>query len=192
MGLESKLQEATSLADKSQYALMQCETSLFNCWKMLNEERLELGACQEALSFERERHKDTIDLLERVFKEATRSGEIADSLGSKLAELQAVASFSVHQTAPQTIASKDTSQNNVNSAPPEASTSASQQSDSAKRLLETHTNNSHSLKLLAEAEQATKLSDVPSHVQPLLSAEPKLSSCSGRRRTGGKKGTGIS
>jgi len=178
MGLESKLH--------------QCEASLVNSWEMLNEERLEHRACQEALTFERERHKDTIKLLGQVFEEATRSGEIADSLGSKLAELQAASSFGVAQATPQTMASTETSQSNTSSTPPETSTL-----DSAERLPET--GSSPGLKHSSEDEQAIQLSNVdasdglecegpfPIHAQPLPLAEPKSSGSSARGRIGGRK-----
>ena len=103
------LHESTNLANQFQYTLAQCEASLVNSWKMLNEERLDHRACQEALTFECERHKDTHKILEQVFKETKRSGEIADRLGRELAELRATSSFRVAQAAPQTMPSSETS-----------------------------------------------------------------------------------
>jgi hypothetical protein len=103
------LHESTNLANQFQYTLAQCEASLVNSWKMLNEEHLDHRACQEALTFECERHKDTQKILEQVFKETKRSGEIADRLGRELAELRATSSFRVAQAAPQTMPSSETS-----------------------------------------------------------------------------------
>jgi len=103
------LHESTNLANQFQYTLAQCEASLVNSWKMLNEERLDHRACQEALTFECERHKDTQKILEQVFKETKRSGEIADRLGRELAELRATSSFRFAQAAPQTMPSSETS-----------------------------------------------------------------------------------
>lgn len=70
-------------------------------WEQLHHERLDYLHCREELTLqltlERERHKETSQMLDRVFKEATRSGEIADRLGERLAVLEAA----VHSQAPQ-------------------------------------------------------------------------------------------
>jgi len=103
--LEHDLEEAMDLAWGSRHALTLCEESLASSWDMINQERLDHRASQEALTFERERHKETIELLEKVFKEAVRSGEIADSLGSQVAALQAASNSGIIQAVPQAMVS---------------------------------------------------------------------------------------
>ncbi|KAG0645011.1 hypothetical protein D0Z07_9204 [Hyphodiscus hymeniophilus] len=75
--------------DLVRFALLQCESSLNSSWERLNEERLEYRAAQEELVFERERHKETMDMLEKMFHEAMRSGQIADFLSGEIATLRA-------------------------------------------------------------------------------------------------------
>jgi hypothetical protein len=63
---------------ESRLLLTHCKDALAGSRAKLDEERLEFGAAQEALIFERERHKETTELLERVIEEARRSGDLAD------------------------------------------------------------------------------------------------------------------
>jgi hypothetical protein len=86
-------------------SLTQCEAALAASREVINQERLYHRASQEELTFERERHKETVELLERVFEEARRSGEIADSLGCQIATLQAASSSGIAQVVPQDSAS---------------------------------------------------------------------------------------
>lgn len=86
--LENELYVAQSAAHQAQSALTQCESSLVNSLEQLNEERLDHRASQEALTFERASHKETAEMLEQVFREATRSAEIADRLSLQVATLQ--------------------------------------------------------------------------------------------------------
>ncbi|KAH8799407.1 hypothetical protein F5884DRAFT_811822 [Xylogone sp. PMI_703] len=79
--LESDLHEANS-------ALRQCEASLI-------------------ASIERNSHQDTTELLERVFREAIRSGEIADSLSSQVAIMQASSQSGIVQEVLQSTASTE-------------------------------------------------------------------------------------
>lgn len=51
------------------------------CSTRLDKERLEFRGTQEALNFELKRHKETSELLGRVFEEARLSGELADMRG---------------------------------------------------------------------------------------------------------------
>ena len=75
--------------EHARYALLQSEASLVSSWEKLEDERLEFRAAQEELVFERERHKETTDMLERVFHEAIRSSQIADALNGQIATLRA-------------------------------------------------------------------------------------------------------
>ncbi|RFU32947.1 hypothetical protein B7463_g3362, partial [Scytalidium lignicola] len=86
---------------------MQCEASLIASWEMLNEERLEHRAFREELTFECNSHKDTTELLERVFREVIQSGEIADSLSSQVAIMQASSQFGIVQEVLQSTASTE-------------------------------------------------------------------------------------
>ena len=107
--LERKLDEALRLVNQSQCALTECETSLVNSWGTLNEERLEYRACQEALNFERQSHIDTIAFLDQVFKEATRSTELVDSLANQVEELQSASNFrTTYATPPAILSDGDT------------------------------------------------------------------------------------
>jgi hypothetical protein len=103
--LEHNVEEAKDLASRFYHALTQCEASLAASWETINQERLDHRASQEALTFERERHKETMELLEQVFREAVRSGEIADSLSSQVATLQAASNSGIIQAFPQAMAS---------------------------------------------------------------------------------------
>lgn len=98
--LENELYDARSLLHQSQNALGQCEASLQASCDDLNEERLEHRASREELTFERERHNETHVMLEKVFREAVRSGEVADLLRSKLTSLRAVSDVGDIQEAP--------------------------------------------------------------------------------------------
>ncbi|KAH8674402.1 hypothetical protein BGZ60DRAFT_271486 [Tricladium varicosporioides] len=192
--LESELHEAKNTAHQSQHALTQCEAALVNSWEMLNEERLDYRASQEALSFERERHKETMDLLERVFKEAIRSGEVADCLGGKLTELQAAASCRVAQAIPQTMATTEASPSTSNLAPQEPPDSTSQQSYLAERYPESYAISSPEQKNSSLDEQEIQISVAEAsderscggsftfHGQPLPSTKStSRTSCTGGR-----------
>jgi hypothetical protein len=113
--LEHDLEEAMGLAWQSHHALTQCEASLAASWETINQERLEHRESQEALTFEREMHKETIELLEQVFQEAVRSGEIADSLSSQVAALQAASNSGI--VVPQAMASMKAPLGEENSIP---------------------------------------------------------------------------
>lgn len=82
--LEKDLYEAQATVYQCRVTLAECESSLSSSWEALNEERLQHRQCREALKFESARHQETIALLERTFKEAARSGEIADSLWHRI------------------------------------------------------------------------------------------------------------
>lgn len=98
--LERDIVEAVNALEQSRFALIQSQEALSSCCTMLDEERLEFRGAQEALNFERERHKETIELLERVFEEARQSGELADMRSRQVAMLQSVpVSQSEHATA---------------------------------------------------------------------------------------------
>jgi hypothetical protein len=56
---------------------------------MLNEERLNHRATREALTFEVSRHKETTELLERVFGQAVRALNVAQGLEFEIATLEA-------------------------------------------------------------------------------------------------------
>lgn len=86
--LERELRHAANIAEQSRLALAQCEDALAGSWAKLDEERLDFRAAQEALTFERERHKETTELLERVIEEARLSGDLADTLSRQVAILQ--------------------------------------------------------------------------------------------------------
>ncbi|KFY28054.1 hypothetical protein V491_00660 [Pseudogymnoascus sp. VKM F-3775] len=96
--LERDLVEAVNALEQSRFALIQSQEALSACCARLDEERLEFRGIQEALNFERERHKETIELLERVFEEARRSGELADMRGRQVAMLQSVPGSQIEQT----------------------------------------------------------------------------------------------
>jgi hypothetical protein len=96
--LEHDLKEAMD-------SLTQCDAALAASREVINQERLYHRASQEELTFERERHKETVELLEKVFEEARRSGEIADRLGCQVAALQAASSSGIVQAVPQDSAS---------------------------------------------------------------------------------------
>lgn len=130
--LERDLHELAREAQRSQQALTQCEASLIASWNQLNEERLEHRASREALALECARHKDTLDMLERVFQEARRSGEIADTLKNKVIELQATSSLGI-----LTSVSIGAFLSKESSTPSETSTSANQQNGLARKLPET-------------------------------------------------------
>ncbi|KFY03479.1 hypothetical protein V490_00174 [Pseudogymnoascus sp. VKM F-3557] len=88
--LERDLVEARNTLEQSRFALVQSQEALSMCSTRLDEERLEFRGTQEALNFEHERHKETTELLGRVFEEARLSGELADMRGRQLAMLQSI------------------------------------------------------------------------------------------------------
>jgi hypothetical protein len=81
--LEKDLHNAQTAIHQYQSALAECTASLASSWETLNGERLDYQACREALTFETKRHKETIELLDRIFKDAMRSGEVADFLSNR-------------------------------------------------------------------------------------------------------------
>lgn len=83
--LEKDLHNAQTAIHQYQSALAEYAASLASSWETLNGERLDHQACREALAFETERHRETIELLDRIFKDAMRSGEVADFLSSRRA-----------------------------------------------------------------------------------------------------------
>jgi septal ring factor EnvC (AmiA/AmiB activator) len=91
--LKNDLDRTTETLEQSRVTLTHCEAALVASWEQVQQERLGHVRCREELilelAFERERHKETTQLLDRVFKEATRSGEIADRLGERVAALEA-------------------------------------------------------------------------------------------------------
>jgi hypothetical protein len=179
------------LAQRSHHALTECEASLAASWGLINQERLDHRASQEALTFERERHKETLELLELVFKEAVRCGEIADRLGSQVAALQSASNSGIVQAVPQAIASMEAPLGEESSIPSTASIPANQQRESVERLPETCAGSSPKPKHLGEDEgqQAGRKANVdssdglehkhcfPPHV-PLQSIESRSSSSS--------------
>ncbi|KFZ25146.1 hypothetical protein V502_00376 [Pseudogymnoascus sp. VKM F-4520 (FW-2644)] len=86
--LERDLVVAGNTLEQSRFALIQSQEALSACCARLDEERLEFRGTQEALNFEHERHKETTEILERVFEEARLSGELADMRGREVAMLQ--------------------------------------------------------------------------------------------------------
>lgn len=82
-GLEKDLCEAQTTMHHCQNTLVQCEASLLSSWEVLNEERRSHQACQDALLFESGRQKETIELLERILKEAILSSEATEILGGR-------------------------------------------------------------------------------------------------------------
>jgi hypothetical protein len=64
---------------------------------MLNEERLSHRATREALTFEVSRHKETTELLERVFGEANRALDVAQGLEFEIATLEAAKAIRTDQ-----------------------------------------------------------------------------------------------
>jgi hypothetical protein len=99
--LERDLQQTKAAAHQYQVALTECEASLVTSWETLNKERLDHRASREALAFESERHKETMELLERMFKEAIRSSEVADNLSSRLAAQHTGPNLEVCQAVPK-------------------------------------------------------------------------------------------
>ncbi|KFX89753.1 hypothetical protein V490_06825, partial [Pseudogymnoascus sp. VKM F-3557] len=97
--LERDLVEAGNTLEQSRFALIQSQEAFGACCTRLDEERLEFRGTQEALNFERERHKETIELLERVLEEARQSGELADMRGRQVAMLQSISGSQFEQAA---------------------------------------------------------------------------------------------
>jgi hypothetical protein len=91
--LKSDLDRTTQTLEQSRITLTHCEAALVVSWEQGKQERLDHQRCREELTLEltleRERHEETTKMLDRVFKEATRSGEIADRLGDRVAALEA-------------------------------------------------------------------------------------------------------
>jgi hypothetical protein len=91
--LKNDLGRTTETLEQSRVTLTHCEAALVASWEQAKQERLDHLRCREELTLEltleHERHKETTQLLDRVFKEAVRSGEIADRLGERVAALEA-------------------------------------------------------------------------------------------------------
>lgn len=85
--LERHLTDAANATNLSHIALAQCRDALTASGTEVDEERLDHRATQEALAFEQAMHKETINVLERVFEEARVSGELADHLRRQIATL---------------------------------------------------------------------------------------------------------
>ncbi|KAL5325358.1 hypothetical protein ACEPPN_006483 [Leptodophora sp. 'Broadleaf-Isolate-01'] len=130
-GLVLQLRDAINLAYQSQDALIRCEASLVSTLESLNEVHLDLRTCEEALNLERQRHNETTELLGRVFREAVRSGDIADGLARRLAELRS-SSWGIAQPAPQRVVSAENAEGVFNLAPPEVLNLSTQRQSSAR------------------------------------------------------------
>lgn len=96
-----RIEAAHHYALKCERELKQCQDALTASAAEVNEERLDHRATQEALSFERATHRETINVLERVFEEARVSGELADHLGRQIATLQSTPSSQIVQWPPR-------------------------------------------------------------------------------------------
>lgn len=81
--LEEDIMGVTSNLTQSQFALAECQNALYAKTTTLDQERLEFRALQEALTFERERHLETTQLLEQTFEEAKQRGQRADMLSTQ-------------------------------------------------------------------------------------------------------------
>ena len=88
-GFYSRVEAAHEHARRLEHDLELARNALFSSWEKLHDERLEFRAAQEELVFERERHKETTDMLERVFQEAILSSQIADALSGQITTLRA-------------------------------------------------------------------------------------------------------
>jgi len=77
LSIENDLCLATAAIEETQLAFTNCKAALFISWQNLNNERFDYRASREELFFERERHKETTELINQIFKKAVRSGEIA-------------------------------------------------------------------------------------------------------------------
>jgi hypothetical protein len=96
--LEKNLHDAHIAAYQYRATLAECETSLAASWETLNKERRDHLSCREALTLESQRYKEARELLERIFKETIRSGEVADALSNRLAP---VPNLGVHRAVPK-------------------------------------------------------------------------------------------
>ena len=92
-----RIEAAHHYALKIARDLAQCRDALTASAAEVDEERLDHRATQEALSFERSTHRETINVLERVFEEARVSGELADHLRRQIATLQSTPSSQIVQ-----------------------------------------------------------------------------------------------
>ena len=95
--LERDLIGTANVTQQSHIVLAQCRDALTASAAELDEERLDHRATQEALNFERATHRETINVLERVFEEARVSGELADHLRRQTATLQSTPSSQIVQ-----------------------------------------------------------------------------------------------
>jgi hypothetical protein len=131
--LENDLYEVTTHAQRFRYALIRCEDQL-------NEERLDHRASREELAFERARHQDTLEILDKVFHEATQSGEIVDLLSSQVTALRAASNFGVIQPTSEMPASPmEASLTKDGPTPSDESASVIQRRVQAKGPLDTRT-----------------------------------------------------
>jgi hypothetical protein len=96
--LEKDLHDAHIAAYQYRATLAECEASLAASWETLNKERQDHLSCREALTLESQRYKEARELLERIFKETIRSGEVADALSNRLAP---VPNLGVHRAVPK-------------------------------------------------------------------------------------------
>ena len=98
-----RIEAAHHYALKSERDLAQCRDALTASAADLDEERLDHRATQESLSFERATHRETINVLERVFEEARVSGELADHLRRQIATLQSNPGSQIVQVPPSAV-----------------------------------------------------------------------------------------
>ncbi|KAH7378952.1 hypothetical protein BKA64DRAFT_648375 [Cadophora sp. MPI-SDFR-AT-0126] len=141
--LEKDLCEAQTTMHYCQNTLVQCEASLSSSWEVLNEERRNHQACQEALMFESQRQKETIALLERILKEAILSSEAAEILGGRLTTAPKAAGYQTTPTFEGPLT--ETTQNAKTLTESGTATSVERQSESAQRLLPSLVPGSHQL-----------------------------------------------
>lgn len=170
--LQNDLDHAEAATQHYHLALTQCEASLVASLEKLNKEAVDHRACQEALTFERERHNETITLLERTFQAALWSGAIADDLGNQVVMLRAASSSQVSQGAGTFGVSRlDASQTNESLSRGSIFISDDPPSESVPRLLPAFPSPPESLTVLdisdstetnaAGSTQVTKLEDFP-------------------------------
>lgn len=99
--LKRDVHEEANNSARLQYDLKQCQEALATSCAKLEEERLDYGAVRVALGFELESHKETIEVLERVFDEARKSGELADNFSRQIAMLRSKPVTQIAQAAPK-------------------------------------------------------------------------------------------
>ncbi|KAF8848392.1 hypothetical protein BDZ45DRAFT_753891 [Acephala macrosclerotiorum] len=135
--LENDIHEATTRVQQSQWKFTHCEAALLSNQETLEEERLAYRASREELTFEREKYQETLEILEKVFREAVRSGEVADFLGNQIVALQAASKRGVIQPTPKIPASRiETSLVKESLIPSEANVFIIQRNEPAKELSE--------------------------------------------------------